>query len=72
MALVVFRLQVDRCSASISSISLGERTRTGVRAERSAIPAKDDCGLSEPDIEQFYSETQKEGIYRGWWRTETA
>ena len=35
-----------------------ESTRTGVRAVRSAIPAKGDRGLSDSDIEQFYSEPQ--------------
>jgi hypothetical protein len=39
------------------SISSDERTRTGVRAERSAIPAKGDR-LSDSDIERLYPEVQ--------------
>ena len=40
------------------SISSGESTRRGVRAERSAIPAKGDCGLSVSPMARSYSETQ--------------
>ena len=45
-----------RCSASIRSISSGESTRRGVRAEKSAIPAKGDRGLSDSAMVRSYSE----------------
>jgi hypothetical protein len=35
-----------------------------VRAERSAIPAKGDCGLSVSPMARSYSETQTTGRFR--------
>ena len=41
-----------------SSIRSSDSTRTGVRAEKSGIPAKGDLGLSASDIERLYSQTR--------------
>jgi hypothetical protein len=59
VALVVFRLLVKPVFASSRSISSGESTRTGVRAERSAIPAKGDRGLSGSAMVRSYSQAQR-------------
>src|SRR5258708_33414327 len=48
------------------SISSGESARTGVRAEKSAIPAKGDCGLSDSAMVRSYSETQTRSDFANW------
>ena len=44
-----------KCIISVG-ISSGDITRRGVRTEKSAIPAKGDCGVSGSAMERSYSE----------------
>jgi hypothetical protein len=49
-------LLTSRLRRGDRNLSSGESTRRGVRAEKSAIPAKGDRGLSDSAMERSYSE----------------